>query len=823
MRSMKPLLLVTAALIAHPALAQSQPAVPAASDNAGFGDIIVTARKTAEKLQDVPLTIKALTGGELAERGITSISELSQFTPGLTYSPDFGRSGERPVIRGISALRTEAPQPVSVFVNGVYVRDAALGLVLDDAERVEIIKGPQSALYGRSTYAGAINYITVRPGNDLKGKISATIAGQGERTISAAITLPIVRDVLSVRVRGRHYEYGGDYTNSQTGNRIGSERTNAIGGEVSFTPSSKFDALLSADYSADRDGFFAATIRPIPTIVAGVVTATNGTTNVQSGGVCNGRTLTIVANNTTVGNPLFGLPDPNIPGTLTNRLNGWPCGPSRFTGTTVRRNDTDFLNYTDPATGISYGDIRGLDRKILRVSGTLNFHFGEGYTLTSQTAYTDQKSYVGADQSYSGVRFTPTFLGSASWASYDRDKLNYFSQEVRLSSPQDQAFTWLIGGFYYKENGSGITSPVIVYSATLGATPASLTAKSGTSSRNIAGFARIQYAFSDAFKISAEGRYGEERVTVGGTPLRTTTVAAGTCTVVGQPCVINGDRTFRDFSPRVTIDFKPAEGILLYGQIAKGQKSGGFNATPGLAITSFAYDGEKVWSYEVGLKSDIFDRRIRFNLAFFQNDISGLQLSNLAVITDPFSANPLVPSTTTTTVVNNVGKARTRGFEFALDVKPTRWLTLNTSYAFTDAKALEGTEVTNGTVFGGNRSVAGFTLPRTPRVSVSLGASIDAPIGTSGLNFFVRGDLNYQSRRYAEIQNLIWADPFTHVNASVGIYGKSWRATAFVKNLTDDGTSLNGFRYLDPNTFRRTAVDFLPRLRQFGGTVALNF
>ena len=814
MSSMKPLLLVTAALMAQPAFAQSQPAAPAASDDTGFGDIIVTARKTEEKLQEVPLTIKALTGQDLQDRGIASVSELSLYTPGLSYSPDFGRTSERPVIRGISALRPEAPQPVSVFVNGVFVRDAALGLVLDDAERVEVIKGPQSALYGRSTYAGAINYITVKPGNEVKGKVSVTIAGQGERTLSGAVTLPIVHDLLSLRVRGRHYEYGGDYTNSLTGNRIGSERTDAIGGELSFTPSPTFDALFTVDHSADRDGLFAATIRTIPIQAGGVVTNQNGSTNVANVATCNGQTINIVGNNAA------GVPDPAVPASATTRANGWPCGASTFTGTTVRRNEADFLNYTDPATGVNYGDIRGLDRKILRLSGTLNFHFGDGYTLTSQTAYTHQTSNIGADQSYSGVRFTPTFLGSASWITYDRDRLNYWSQEVRLSSPQDRPFTWLIGGFYYKEEGTGVGTNVIVYSATApgGSTTDILRPKSNSSSRNIAGFARLQYAFSDAFKISAEGRYGEERVTLGGTNLGNTIVAAGTCTVIGQPCVLNGDRTFRDFSPRVTVDVKPVPGVLLYAQVAKGQKSGGFNATAGLPAANFAFNGEKVWSYEVGVKSDFLDRRVRLNFALFQNDIDGLQLSNISTVTSPITG-----ISSTTTIVNNVGRARTRGFEVELDVKPASWLTLTGNYAFTDAKAIEGTETTNGTVFGGNRSVAGFTLPRSPRHSAALGAAIDYPIGSSGLRFIARGDLVYQSRRYAEIQNLIWADPFTHINASIGVRGKGWRATAFVKNLTDDNTSLNGFRYLDPNTFRRTAVDFLPRLRQFGGTVALDF
>jgi outer membrane receptor protein involved in Fe transport len=814
MKPLKSLLLATAVAASPPAFAQTDAAKTApVAENTGLGEIVVTARKTNEKLQEVPLTIKALSGADLRAQGITSISELSLHTPGLSYSPDFGRSGERPVIRGISALRTEAPQPVSVFIDGVFVRDGALSLGLEDAERVEIVKGPQSALYGRASYVGAINYITVKPGNEFKVNVSGTAAEAGEYALSGAATIPLMKDVLSVRLRGKHYEYGGQYTNSLTGNKIGTERTDAFGGLLSFKPSASFDALFGLDYSKDRDGLFAATIRSIPTQAGGVVTSQNGSTNVANGATCNGYTINIVGNNA-----VTGIPDAAVAASASARANGWPCGASNFSGTTVKRDEADLANYTDPVTGISYGNVAGLDRKIIRATGTLNFHFGDGYTLTSQTAYTHKTENTGADQSYNGTRFTPTFLGSSSWITYDRDRLNYFSQEVRLSSPQNQPFTWLIGGFYYKENFSGITSNVIIYSATLGATPDSLRPKTATSSRNIAGFARAQYKFNDAFKVSVEGRYGEERVTAGPTNLGNTTVASGTCTVIGQPCVLQGDRTFRDFSPRITADYKLSPHVLLYGQVAKGQKSGGFNTTAGLPASSFQYDGEKVWSYEVGLKSDLFDRRVRFNLAVFQNDISGLQLSNIAQYTSPING-----FSTTTTIVNNVGKARTRGFEAELDLKPTKWLTLESNYAYTDAKALVGTESTNGTVFGGNLSVAGHTLPRSPSHSAALGASVDVPSGIGGVNFFARGDLVYQSRRYAEIQNLIWADPFVHINASVGVHGKEWRATAFVKNLTNDNTSLNGFRYLDPNTFRRTAVDFLPRLRQFGITLSYNY
>lgn len=804
------------AILALPASAQTgQPgAAPsvAPQESTELTQVIVTARKIGERLQDVPLSIRAMSDKDLEARGINSLSDLSVFTPGLSYSSDYGRVSERPVIRGISALRPEAPQPVSVFVNGVFVRDAALGLLLDDARRIEVIKGPQSALYGRSTYAGAINYISEEPGEDFAGKISATVASGGERSLFVAATVPL-SPTLSARIRAKTFKFGGQYTNSQTGNKIGDERTRSGGLDVMWRPTANFDARATLDYAKDRDGMFAAVARTIPTQAGGVVTNRNGSTNVPNGGSCNGRTVNIVGNNAAT-----GLPDAAVRATAANLANGWPCGPATFSGKTLLRNERDFANYTDPATGINYGDVDGLDREMTRASLTLNYRFGNGLTLTSQTAYTDQDTNLGADQSFNATRFAPGFgLPATSWLTYDRDKLTYYSQELRLASAQDQAFTWLVGAFYYREDAEGMTTSVLAQNAALQTIPDILRPKPDSSVRSIAPFARVQYAFNDRFKMSLEGRYNEERVTVGGTPIGTAVVNAGTC-IAGQPCSVDGSSTFKDFSPRITLDYKIAPDLLLYGQVATGSKSGGFNMTPGLATDVLAYDGEDIKSYEIGVKSEFMKRRLRLNLAVFNNDISGMQLSNLALLT-----NPLTGTTTTTTVVNNVGEARTRGVEIDATMRATPWLTLSGIYAFTDAEAIKGTESTNGTVFGGDRSVAGFQLPRSPEHSAAVSAAIEVPTPRDGVKFFARTDVVYQSRRYAEIQNMIWADAFTHVNASLGLESRDWRITAFVKNAGNDDTSLNGFRYLDPVTYRRMAVDFLPRLRQYGVTASYSF
>ncbi len=801
MSNLKPLLLTSAILAAYPALAQTtkpeeaavneqsvstQEGKAAAPQITELGSIVVTARRIGERLQDVPLSITAMTGKDLEDRSIKSIADLSLLTPGLSYSPDFGRSGERPVVRGISVTRNDAPQPVSIFIDGVYVRDGALSLGLDDAQRVEVIKGPQSALYGRSTYAGAINYVTVKPSDRFGGKINATIAGDGERSVFGAVNLPIKENLLSMRARVKHSEFGGQYTNSLDGSKLGKEQSDSMGVQFSLRPSENFDANLALDTARDRDGQFAIAVRPIPKQSGGVVTSTDGSTNAANGTYCNGNLLKLVGTD-----PKTGLPSASVAASASTIANGYPCGSASYSATSFARATSTLSNYTDPATGINYGDVNGLKRDIDRGALTLNWHFGDGYTLTSQSAVTRQRSATGYDQSYNGI---PIALGS-SWLTYDRDELDYKSQEIRLTSPTDADLSWMVGAFYYSEDFKGKTSAVVKGSVSVAAP---LTDKLSTSIENVAPFGRLQYQINDATRVSLEGRYSSERVNVTGT--------------------VNGKRTFKDFAPRFILDYKPNSNTMVYGQVAKGSKSGGFNTTIGLDPKDFSYDGEKITSIEVGSKSRLFGGTVLLNAALFQNDIDGLQLSNVITYTSPTTG-----ATQINTVVNNVGQARTRGLELELVYQATPWLVLTGNYAYTDAKAITGTDVTHGQIFGGNMNVAGFTLPRTPKHSAAASAAIDLPLAGTGLRFSTRVDASYQSRRYADLQNMIWADAFTRVNLSAGIRGTDWRLTAFVRNATDDNTPMNAFRYIDASTFRRTAADFLPRLRQFGVTLGYDF
>ncbi|MBK6598120.1 MAG: TonB-dependent receptor [Proteobacteria bacterium] len=795
-----------------------QPAATDAEPTLALEEVVVTARKVAERLQDVPLSITAFSGKELESAGIANVTDLAGATPGLSYATDSGRTAERPVVRGISSLRPEAAQPVSVFLDGVYVRDGVLSLLLEDVQRVEVVKGPQSALYGRASYAGAINVLGNRPTDTLTGRVILTGAEDSQYEAFGVISGPLVSDRLLGRLSVKHYEYGGQYTNELSGNKVGDEKTDQIEGSLLFRAADSLEFLFNVGYKKDNDGFFASNTRNVPTIatVGGVPTiiSLNDTSNVANGAVCNGRTIQITQNN-----PMTGQPDPATPVPATTVLNGWPCGARDVPpGQLVRRNEADFAEYTDPRTGRNYGNIMGLDRAQIRGSLTIKWDFAAGYSLTSQTAYSERDQEFGADQSYNGTRFS---IVGTPWSTFDDDTLKTFSQEFRVTSPRDRQLKWLAGVFMYTEDFEGLTSNVIQRgpAPTFAVTAAPTRLVSPRTVDNYAGFAQLEFAATDQLNLSAELRYNWEKARYGDdTPLGTAIVTTDRF-AAGQPVVINVPITEKSWAPRLTANYKLTPDMMLYAQAAEGFKNGAINVASSVPAAQVPYVGETVRAYEVGMKSEWMNRRLRANVALFWNDLTDLQLSQSIVALDPITGLQ-----STSTVVNNVGEARTRGAEFEFDASLTKNLSGGVIYAYTDAEALRGFEITNGQVFGGDQSVAGAELPRSPKHSAAgyLQWAQAMPFG-SNVEFQSRLDVVYESRRYAAIQNLIWADPRTRVNLSASLSNDNWRGSIWVKNLLNAEESVNAFRYLDPVTFRRTAVDWLPRLRQAGVTVSYSF
>ena len=164
--------------------------VASAQSNAFLEEIVISARKIEESLQDAPITVNARTRAALDRQGVTNIGQLSNVIPGLSYDQDFGRRLDRPAIRGQSSI-LGTPNAAS-FLDGVFIPDSLFGPEMAFVERIEVIKGPQAALYGRQTFSGAISYVSRRQSNELEGQVRVTAATRDEFYILGTISAPVI-------------------------------------------------------------------------------------------------------------------------------------------------------------------------------------------------------------------------------------------------------------------------------------------------------------------------------------------------------------------------------------------------------------------------------------------------------------------------------------------------------------------------------------------------------------------------------------------------------------------------------------------------------
>ena len=243
-----------AALAATAGLAWLLGAAPvAAQAEVPVDELVVTARKREEVLRDVPLTINAYSEEFIARSGMNSIVDVAAFTPNFSFAQAFGRTFERPVIRGQSNILGTAN--AGVFIDGVFVSGSIATTDLQNLERVEVVKGPQAALFGRATFAGAINYVTRKPSFTPKGRISATLAEHGETHFSAYHTGPLIADKLAYYVGARDYDYDGEYRNlGPGGGTVGQEHSRSYNVRLRATPTEALSADLRVDYLEDDDG-----------------------------------------------------------------------------------------------------------------------------------------------------------------------------------------------------------------------------------------------------------------------------------------------------------------------------------------------------------------------------------------------------------------------------------------------------------------------------------------------------------------------------------------------------------------------------------------
>lgn len=248
----KSILMVGAAALAMtaynaPALAQDLEDEPEARQDV----ITVTARKTEESVQETPVAVSVVSADTIENLSLVDLSDISKLTAGLSFDNEFGRDSNRPVIRGQANIL--GASGVSYFIDGVRISGAITDYDLNDVERIEVVKGPQSALYGRNTYSGAINIITRTPQEEFSARASIDLADHGQQDLSLGFG-GAINDFVAFGVNARFYNYDGEFTNQFDGQLIGEETTQSFSSVLYLTPNDDWDIRLRGYYSNSDDG-----------------------------------------------------------------------------------------------------------------------------------------------------------------------------------------------------------------------------------------------------------------------------------------------------------------------------------------------------------------------------------------------------------------------------------------------------------------------------------------------------------------------------------------------------------------------------------------
>jgi iron complex outermembrane recepter protein len=847
--------------LSTPAFAQSAPAAdaPAAEEEARGNEILVTARKRAESIQDVPIAINAFSAEEIERKGIDGPGDVANQTPGLTFDVGLVPSDTRVSIRGIQATRGRPN--VAILIDGIDSSSENFGVAgggilanlrLVDVERIEVVKGPQTVLYGRSAFAGAINYISKRPGDEFEGSVSALGARFDTYELKGAIGGPIGGG-LSARANFAYYKTNGDYRNPVTGGDLNAGEVKGGAFALQYKSDSGFSAFARVQYSeeeySERASVFLRSVDPI-----------NGSVRTQDGGV-----LLQSLRPTNPGAPpaprLYSLTgDVSKSATFRNRdiqISGDPNNGGRpYSGTAVEtlRGSLE-LNWDSD------------DWKITSLTGYTDnkAHFNEDFDRTSYRleANTPNPAYNGPTLSAfrapppRGFGFPLPFLPSYGLsAEFDtRTNIKQFSQELRFAY-EDNNTQLLLDGLYWKERavyrdsslfwlregGNQILAQFI--SASQGATPVngpfgpsffhllsppvtSANPQRITRTTNSYSFAAsLEQKLTSQLTASLEGRIIYDEIGYTGFNFDPTPVNTyGVRNRNNDPTQLTSNKvSFSKFNPRASISYNNNDGILLFANWARGTKPGGVDTTDQNGnVTDGEFFPEKIDSFEIGGKFAVDDGRLTVNASLFYSIYKDQQIGTIN------SSGPVSISST-----DNIGESRAKGFEFETNWSPINQLFLRAAYTYTSSKYKDYVPPRCSNVDSADTQSAicsfnGRTLPFTPKHQASLSARFEQPVGDDNKLWF-EVDSRFVSRRFMSAANLFWLPAYNQTDIRMGFKFANFSIEGYVDNAlknTDPrtGSSSVDYGYFDLNSFnlpRGALVSLAPR-RTFGLKLGAKF
>ena len=725
---------------------------PAHGQGTGAGAldaIVVTAQRREQSIQDVPVSISAFSAEDLEARVATSLSDLSSFTPNFNFANY--DSGMNLHIRGVGSSDASLffDPGVGVFLDGVYLpRLRGLDLDLVGIERIEILRGPQGTLFGKNTIGGAISVVSKRPGDEFSGTAEVTTGRFNRLDARFGIDGPIVPGKLSGQLAGviRKRDGYGRRIDFATGEKIGE-----TGNQDSFS------ARASLNWTPRED--------------VDVLFVLDGTSAHEQGGV----------------HHLVATPAPTSPNAPVAMINAFTAQPydSRYLTTDV---------YETYATGPNFSSVDGW-------GVTLNVHWDRGtWALRSITSFRHQKTRYGWDNDGSPIPlFEQPFFE-------DSDQL---SQEIQLSGvASDDRLNW-VAGLYYADESAMMEAATLVaqplWTATFPSPPfppgfridASQLLHVWSDAWSAAAFGQGTYKLTDKLSFTAGARYSYDWKELGRQRQR---INSGVIHVPYGKL----DDNWSAVTGRLGFEYRQTDDVMYYVSAARGYKSGGINAAGVTTLEFTGFDPEYLTTYEVGLRSDWLERRLRFNASVFFSDYEDLQLRSVRA--DP-TGQPI-------NLVGNVAAAEVTGFELELTALPAPGLELTASVGYLDARYTRvepGTPVTTAMEF-----------LDTPEYSFALSGQYTHPLA-GGAEVTGRVDYSYTAEQQRGLTNtpLLVQDAYSMVNARIAwrSAGSQWEVALFGTNLTDERVMTFGF---DLSSLGFVDAQYGPP-RQWGASVRYNF
>jgi iron complex outermembrane recepter protein len=745
------------------------PGLSYAQENAargGLEEVLVTARKREETLQDAPVAVSAISQERIEKFDVTSLERIAALSPQFFVGRSSNGSGAQMTLRGIGSSSTSIgiEQSVAVVLDGVYYgQGRVLNEGMFDLAQIELLKGPQALFFGKNATAGVVSITSAKPTDEFEAIVRAGYEFEAEQYRLEGIVSGPLSDTVKARFSIRHSEMDGGYFSNQSKEQPYTTFDVADGSSTTYTsPADNRDA------PGEEETLARLTVAVDPNDELAMI-------------------FTASTTKSEVDNSSWNYTAFNCPGGVGGINPDLKCGDNFVI--TQNRMPSVLANSLPYAR--SNGDLFN-EYESYSLTANVEYSF-ERFTITSLTNFQDNQNTFGLSGDFQSIP-TATFAT-------EKNTWEAFSEELRLTSEFDGALNFMLGILYQKTErkfdqyvslsglmDSSVSDPSLVYVGSQ--------KKSFTDGETISPFFQVNYEFTDRVELSVGARYTEETKDSEFVHPYNNSGLGG---IWRTNEIARGDQSFEELSPEATLSWQVLDDALAYISYKTAYKSGGFSNSGiysadfmGGSESDFLFEPETAAGFEAGLKSTLLDNQLRLNLAVYNFEYDDLQV-------DFFN------SPTFAFITLNAGTAKTKGIEVDAEFAPMSvpGLSVRGSLAYNNAEyanfiapcwagqtAAQGcTSTVPGTNGTPGQDISGESTAMAPELSASFGVSYSNYL-QNGWEYGIAIDGIYSDEYNASgfANPHAMRDSYTTLNTSISLAGegRKWEVQLLGKNLTDE-------------------------------------